>query len=105
MKSIQISVNDGNEDWGELNETVGSRNRRDRVHQSNIRRQQDTQLGTLNQSNHQLADDEFENLLNEAIIQSILEQDRIADQNASASVGIAGDSIQQLDLTENEEEK
>lgn len=39
-----------------------------------------------------MADDEFENLLNEAIIQSILEQDRIADQNAAAA-GMAGHSI------------
>ena len=90
MKPIDINIKNENEDWGELNETVGSRGRRDRIHQSNVRRtQQDTQLGTLNQSNHQMADDEFENLLNEAIIQSILEQDRIADENAAAA-GMAG---------------
>ena len=66
MNAIKINV-DEHEDWGELNETNGSR--QERIRLSQLRRNQDnTALGSQFDRSNQLNEEEFENLLNEAII-------------------------------------
>lgn len=66
-----LPINHGsNEDWGELNETSGSRRERIRLQNGDHERRIQTQMqvGNGNNNNEFLNDQEYENLLNEAII-------------------------------------